>query len=214
MEENKNIVFDESKKPGAFDYDKVAFTTVCDIILREGCSDFIETGTFMGGTSLGIQQFFPELNVWTVESDEQLFKNALARFSKTKIKAFLGDSVTVLRDQIIKNLKPRPFFYLDSHVSAYNVSMNQNLKEYYPLKEEILEISKIKSLRPIIAIHDFYNPVYHNYGFDKDHGVPLDWNYIKNEIALVYSDPIPHFYNKVDKEHRNKIGIIYIGTNQ
>ena len=99
-------------------------------------------------------------------------------------------------------------------MSAYNVSKNKNLKEYYPLKEEILVISKIKSLNPIIAIHDFYNPQHPDYVFDKDHGIPLDWNYIKEEIRQVYPDKesIPYFYN--DEATGNKNGIIYIGVSK
>ena len=207
-----NIVFDQSKIPVAFDNDIFALKTAGKIFKNKGCLDFVETGTFMGGTSFVIYKNFPDIQVWTVEADDILYKNAANRFADTNIRSFLGNSIEILKNNIIPNLRLRPFFFLDSHVSAYNVSQNPSLKEYYPLKEEILEIAKIKNLRPIIAIHDFYNPQHPDYVFDKDHGVPLDWNYIKNEIKEVYPDQesIPYFYN--DEATGNKNGIIYIGV--
>ena len=105
-----NIIFDEDKIPGIFDNDVFAFKVVSDILKREGCGDFVETGTFMGGTSLGISKEFPEITVWTVESDELLHKNANIRFGGRSIRSFLGNSISVLKNEIISNLKPRPFF--------------------------------------------------------------------------------------------------------
>jgi len=207
-----HIVFDSTKEPSAFDNDVYALQTVSAILVREQCRDFVETGTFMGGTSLGIQKAFPDLTVWTTESDEQLHRNAADRFKGTPIRSLLGNSVKLLAEQIIPKLRPRPFFYLDSHVSAYNVEKNPQLVEHYPLHSEIELISTIRHLRPIIAIHDFYNPQHPAYSFDRDHGVPLAWDYIKDQIRLVYPDqtPIPHFYN--DAATGNRVGIIYIGT--
>lgn len=209
---NKNIIFDDSKIPGMFDNDLFAFETVSNIIKKEKCLDFVETGTFMGGTSLGIAKAFPNITVWTTESDEILFKNASERFKGISIKSFCGDSVELLKNEIISKLRPRPFFYLDSHVSEYNVQCNPQLIEHYPLKDEILLISSIKELNPIIAIHDFYNPYHPKYSYDKDHGIPLNWDYIKEEIKMVYpnQNPIPYFYN--DSSTGNKVGIIYIGV--
>jgi hemolysin-activating ACP:hemolysin acyltransferase len=89
--------------------------------------------------------------------------------------------------------------------------MNPNLIEHYPLHDELEVISSISNLRPIIAIHDFYNPSHPNYSYDKDHGKPLNWEYIKDQVELIYpQDGLSYFYN--EEASGNNVGIIYIGV--
>jgi len=196
-----------------FDGDVVAVETVSRIIRECGCGDFIETGTFRGDTTLGMYHAFPQLDIWTIEVDPVLHRKAKERFDPCagdRIHSFLGDSVSVLRDQIIRKVGPRPFFFLDAHVSSVDTVHSPPLPECMPIGGELSVIAEIKELRPIIMIHDFVSPGHPEFTFEGFRGFPLDWNYVYGQLLKIYPEPITHFYNT--KATGNKVGIIYVGV--
>ena len=187
-----------------FSGDVILAGTVAEIMLREGCKDFIETGTLDGGTSLGMHKLFPDVTVWTVEAHEERFKNNRRdRFAGTGIKDFFGDSPTVLRKQIIPNLKDRhPLFYLDAHSPVS-----------FPILGELDAISACAHLDPIIVIHDFYNPFRPDMACEiAPDGRKQDWEYVYDRLVPIYPDGPKAFYNRYATVHQ--IGVVFIGINQ
>ena len=186
-----------------FSGDVILAGKVAEIMLREGCKDFIETGTLDGGTTLGVHRLFPDVTVWTVEAHEERFNNNRRdRFAGTGIKDFFGDSPTVLREQIIPNLKDRhPLFYLDAHSPVS-----------FPILGELDAIAACAHLKPIIVIHDFYNPWRADMDCERDpDGKLLDWDYVCDHLVPIYPDGPPvAFCNQYAMAHQ--IGVVFIGT--
>ena len=186
-----------------FSGDVILAGKVAEIMLREGCEDFIETGTLDGGTSLGMHKLFPDVTVWTVEAHEERFKNNRRdRFAGTGIKDFFGDSPTVLRKQIIPKLKNRrPLFYLDAHSPVS-----------FPILGELDAIAACAHLKPIIVIHDFYNLSRADMDCERDpDGKLLDWDYVYDHLVPIYPDGPPvAFYNQYATAHQ--LGVVFIGT--
>lgn len=199
----------------AFDGDSVAWNAFCRIVEAEGCKDFIETGTYRGGTSLTVARSFSDMAVWTIELDPDLFAQAATRFEGSSVHNLLGDSVSLL-PQILPTLRPRPFFWLDAHISPCNVAHGSQYPERYPLRDELTLIATVKHLRPILGIHDFVSPGHPELSFDRDHGVPLDWNYIKAAVASIYDEPVPHVHNTeaTGEIGIGRVGIVYIGVDR
>ena len=186
-----------------FSGDVILAGNVATLMLREGCKDFVETGTLDGGTSLGMHRLFPDVTVWTVEAHEERFNNNRRdRFAGTGIKDFFGDSPTVLRDQIIPNLQERPLFYLDAHSPIS-----------FPIRGELQAIAERPELNPVIVIHDFYNPHRPDWACEVDAaGRKLDWDYIYDDLVKIYPDSPMAFYNRYTTCH--EIGVVYIGVHQ
>jgi hypothetical protein len=187
-----------------FSGDVILAGKVAEIMLREGCKDFIETGTLDGGTSLGMHKLFPDVTVWTVEAHEERFNNNRRdRFAGTGIKDFFGGSPTVLREQIIPNLKDRhPLFYLDAHSPVS-----------FPILGELDAIAACAHLEPIIVIHDFYNPFRPDMACEVDPaGHKQDLDYIYDRLGSIYPDGPVAFYNWYATKHQ--IGVVFIGIGQ
>jgi len=194
----------------AFDDDTIAADTLFRLLEREGCQDFVETGTYVGGTSSAVKRRFPNIEVWTMEVQRSLFEEAQKNFAGLQVHSFCGDSVVLMRTEVLPHLRPRPLFFLDSHISAYNAANTPGLVENYPLRDEITAIAEVAHLNPIIVIHDFFSPDQPDLHYDADHGHPLNWDYIKDVIMKVYPEPIPRFYNTAATGRRR--GIVYVGV--
>lgn len=191
-----------SKDHRVFSGDVIITGTVAQILLDEKCADFIETGTLDGGTSLGVHRLFPHLNVWTTERHAGRYRDNQELFEGTGILHFLGDSPDVLRERILPNLTAaRPFFYLDAHAP-----------DSFPILDELRAIATIARLRPIICIHDFWNPLRPDFTCEVDpNGKKLDMEYIRDALRQVYPGQITtHFFNSQAVGHQ--IGVVYIGV--
>jgi hypothetical protein len=196
--------------PKVCDDDTVAAETLFRLLEREGCADFVETGTYVGGTSSAVTRRFPEMSVWTMEVQRCLYEEAQKNFAGLGVNSYCGDSVSLMREKVFPFLRERPLFYLDSHISAYNAANTPGLIESYPLRDEIKAIAEVSFLRPIIVIHDFFSPDQPDLHYDADHGHPLNWAYIADVITKVYREPIPRFYNTEATGRRR--GVVYIGV--
>ncbi len=89
---------------------------------------FVETGTYMGHTTMWAAAHFQE--VYTVEASEELFLNAKKSLAVyPNIKCFHGDSAVVLQKLAIRQ---PVLFWLDAHYSGGNTYKGQ-----FPILNEI-----------------------------------------------------------------------------
>ena len=79
---------------------------------------FVETGTFLGETTLAMSNVFERC--WTIEIDKSLYEEALRRFGgRTNITALHGDSETRIVE-ILREIDAPAVFWLDGHFSRSN----------------------------------------------------------------------------------------------
>lgn len=79
---------------------------------------FVETGTFMGETTLAMSDIFERC--WTVEIDKALYEQAVRRFDgRHNINALHGDSEARIAD-ILRDIDMPAIFWLDGHYSRGN----------------------------------------------------------------------------------------------
>lgn len=103
-----------------------------------GFEVFIETGTYMGETSIWASNFFSK--VVTIEASKEIFERLnLKKYEN--IKSVFGDSKHVLNDIITS----ASIFYLDAHNSGGETHNS------YPLLEELDAINKSKFEHVIIV---------------------------------------------------------------
>jgi hypothetical protein len=195
---------------GALD-DSYAQLEVYDLIEKFKIKRVVETGTYLGWST----RYFKNMNVYvdTIEINKNyLYKAKFNLLSSNNVKFHLGSSPVVL-DKILKKNESNILFFLDAHWD-----------NYWPLKDELNVIYK-KGIKPVICIHDFFVPGGNKlrngdnfilvdsgkgskFGYDEYLGIPLDINYIKEEIEKIYNNKYEyHYTSKIDKVDS---GIIYI----
>lgn len=94
-------------------------------------SNFVETGTYHGGTAIWAANFFK--NVLTIEYSKELYEQAIAKFDISNIEFIFGDSRTEL-SKLIKRLDGSSLFWLDAHWSG---GLTYGDTDQCPLIEEI-----------------------------------------------------------------------------
>lgn len=171
----------------------------------------IETGTYFGWST----RFLSEFNV-PVDTIEVLYENySVARKNLQNfenVSLYLGNS-PILLNNIINYEEENLLFFLDAH-----------WENYWPLKDE-LKIIKEKNIKPVICIHDFFVPggdkiIYNKqfvkvsnglgskFGYDEYDGIPLNFDFIKEELEQIYNGQYDyHYTSKIQKVDS---GIIYI----
>jgi len=132
-----------------------------------GAKIFIETGTFLGGTTWSFRNEFRE--IYTIEIEPTLAALARERFRKyDSIKVIEGDSSQVL-PKICKKLDAPCLFYLDGHCSGGITGMGT--KEC-PVIEELHAILKYTKPPFRVVIDDARlfgtDPTYPELGVIKD----------------------------------------------
>lgn len=109
--------------------------------------NFIETGTYLGGTSSWAAGIFK--NVHTIELSEELYQETSNKFKHIKNLHFhFGDSKNVL-PEIIPNIEGSAVFWLDGHWCGRNTGGKYN---ECPIMDEIEQAAKVKD--SIILIDD------------------------------------------------------------
>lgn len=129
----------------------VNFSMPRDIVLQfmnnGKIENFVETGTYKGGTSFWAAAHFK--NVYTIEIDPVISKTTASQPNcPTNISFFIGNSKEVL-PSIVNSLKGRSIFWLDGHwcnVSTYGK------EEECPLLDELKAISHLQDA--VILIDD------------------------------------------------------------
>lgn len=194
-----------------FENDSFARAKFASIISEHKIETVIETGTYLGSTT--IQLAYMCNNVITIEVNRdhfnQAFKNIADKeiaittlcpndkLSEQKMVMRMGSSELVLKN-ILPGLKNRKiFFFLDAHWGEYN-----------PLIDELKEIAN-NQIKPVIAIHDFKVPGHPELGFDTYGDIVYEWDWIKESVEKIYGE------NGYTIEYNSKAtgaqrGIIYI----
>lgn len=148
------------------------------LALREVVDTVIETGTYKGVTTKWFAENFK--NVITVEVAEKYYKEAVVNLRQhTNVTPILGDSVEVLRQLLIGNY---PLVNTDKFALFLDAHWYKN-----PLLGELKVIADAKR-KPVIIIHDFYNPNHPEYGYDTypAEGIAYNWQYVEKAIEEIY----------------------------
>lgn len=110
---------------------------------------FIETGTYLGQTVDRLENNFDE--VYSIELDKKLFKNAKKLFSDNKrINILQGDSAVVI-NKIVKKVKSPTLFWLDAH---YSGGITAKGKKNTPVLKELTVIAKNMPKGSVVLIDD------------------------------------------------------------
>ena len=110
--------------------------------------DFVETGTFYGGTAVWASNIFER--VYTIENSKEMYEAAVNNHQdKSNIKFLLGDSRTHLK-KVVSQLEKPAVFWLDAHWSG---GLTYGDNDQCPLLEEI-DVINSSPLDHFILIDD------------------------------------------------------------
>lgn len=178
--------------------DKYLLENTSKLINTFGVDTIYETGTCVGGSTMILGNMFPNITIYTYETNKVTYDLA-CKNCKTNTKIILRNisSVDGLNKDVIPE-KNNVLFFLDAHWGSY-----------WPLKDELLAI-KNKNIKPVIIIHDFFVPGNNGkpkFRFDSYKGQALNFNYIKKALDEIYKTDYDYHY--ADKVELNS-GVIYI----
>ena len=109
---------------------------------------FIETGTYLGNTTLNAIEFFKEIH--TIELSMPLYQKASERFKNVEnITTYHGDSSEVLK-QVLPKMHGKILFWLDAHCSG-GITAGEGRD---PLMDEIRAIRVNRIKNAVILIDD------------------------------------------------------------
>ena len=110
---------------------------------------FVETGTFLGDTTLAMSTVFERC--WTVEIDRTLYERAVGRFrDRPNITALHGDSDALIAP-ILQEIDAPAIFWLDAHYSKLNTGRG---KTDTPIQQELSQIFAHPIKNHVILIDD------------------------------------------------------------
>ncbi len=111
--------------------------------------NFVETGTYMGDTSLALSSYFE--NIFTVELNKKLYERSLKRLKKCDNVFCYNLSSEIFLKKIISKIKNQSIFFLDAHYSGPGTSKGSST---FSCLKELKEINKSKIKNHIIIIDD------------------------------------------------------------
>lgn len=122
---------------------------LAELVQKFGVDVFVESGTYMGGTTFNAAPFFKEVH--SIELSENLYRKANDRFKYQK-NVFIhnGDSGTVL-NQILPKIQGKILFWLDGH---YSEGCTARGEKNTPIIEELNAIKNSGITDAIILIDD------------------------------------------------------------
>lgn len=181
-----------------FNGDVFAQKAILNLKQKFNLTSAIETGSFLFSTSIWLSKHFDL--VFTSEQNYKYYKYGTKRIKKKGIKnicAHLGNSVDLIRKT---SFSDNTFFFLDAH--SKNVT---------PLLQE-LELIANQKIKPVIAIHDFFNPHKPEYGYDTYNEQPYTLEWIRPHLEKIYDKCFTVTYN--DNASGAKRGILYVCPTQ
>lgn len=150
----------------------------------------IETGSYEGNTTHYLGQKFEK--VYSIELTDEYFEKSKSRCDGMNnvsiIKSSSEKELSTLLPSI-KNQYESVLFYLDAH-----------WENYWPLQDELVEISKNFKDSSIIVIDDFFVPN-RNFQFDTYHNQPCNLDFIKKELEMCFTenDFLYYYLNKSER---------------
>jgi FkbM family methyltransferase len=140
---------------------------------------FVETGTFMGGTTLEASQIFS--SVHTIELSKELYLQAQPRFAgRDNIHTYQGDSGTLL-PEILNTIEGKIVFWLDGH---YSEGVTAKSEKNSPILEELRAIKNANIPDAVILIDDLRM-------------FPNSWTRIPDIASLQDYPTIPQLLNAI-----------------
>ena len=151
----------------------------------------IETGTFKGKTTDFFADVFDIVHTYEINREY-----ARAYKKPGNVKLFVKNSGRYLKNSFKHLNDRRPLFYLDAHWG-----------DYWPVNDEIKQISKQYKDNCIILIDDCQVPGYPNIGHDNYKGQPLNYEYVKSRLDEAFTS-YKVYYLITEGEFRGKMLII------
>lgn len=141
----------------------------------------VETGTCQGNTTIALARLIDKVHTIEIVEDQYCkAKNKLKQISN--IICHLGSSEKVLKDLLPSLSNQRVLFYLDAHWESY-----------WPLLDELEEISSTHRDNCIIIIDDFKVPGRRDIYYDAYGGAECSIEYIKKQLDKVFTDYTYHY---------------------
>ena len=177
----------------AFEGDRYIEQEIRGLVKRWKVQTIVETGTYEGASTRAFADM--DCHVITIE----ISPKPIEWGDLINVQAIEGDSGEILGEVLEMLRKTRPLLlYLDAH-----------WKEHSPLLDELKGIAKANlKKKPIIAIHDFFNPAHPEYGFDTWDIGAYRFELIHPYLKEIYPGGFIHWYN--DKAEGLQRGIIYV----
>ena len=151
---------------------------------KHGIKRVIETGTYHGDTTEWLATNFDKVR--TIEYDRTNMNVSQRKLKKlVNVEQFQGDSSRDL-SRMMLNFTDSLLIFLDAH--------------WYknPVIDELKQI-ELADIKPVLAIHDFYNPEDPTMGYDEypAQGIKYEYSWIQPMLARIYGDASYSFhYNK------------------
>lgn len=167
-------------------------TFICFLKEKYQIDGVVETGTFFGFTTSFFARHFNEVH--TIEIIDQKYENAKDLFQGyNHVHCHQGNSPEVL-NKILPSMKDkRLLFYLDAHWESY-----------WPLLDELHEITQTHKDNCIIVVDDFKVPGRYEIRHDAYGEDECSHEYIKNSLKKLFSDYSFHYLIPKDFNRRAK----------
>jgi predicted O-methyltransferase YrrM len=180
----------------AFNYAPELALFFADLQKTHKIDTVVETGTFNGSTTVAFSHLFN--HVHTIEVQEDKYINAVKKFkSYSNVRCHLGSSEKVLKHLLPTISNKRSLFYLDAHWESF-----------WPLLDELEEISKTHKDNCIIVIDDFKVPNRPDILYDYYKHHECSFEYVKSHLDKVYSSYTSFYLIPKSVDSRAKLVVI------
>jgi len=159
---------------GAFNDDHHIGIEVARLLAKHGSQTIVETGALRGETTRALAGF--GLPVYTIDIELGHWQGPIP----DNVKRICADSGTYLPG-LIPHLWPPVFYYLDAHPLVTPARSGHS-----PLLDELAAIGRHTSRLPVIVIHDFFNPLHPDWGFDTHDIGPYTFELIRQPLERIY----------------------------
>ena len=180
-----------------FNNDYFVAAEVLSLKEKWGIKTVIETGSYLGDTTLWFAQNFE--NTISIEVNAKFLDVAMEKCKDYPVGFYLGNSLEIL-PRILHHHNPesaeRVLFYLDAH----------GFGNPCPLPMELKFISTLP-VKPIIIIHDFYNPLHPEYSHNTFPDFDITITNTRPYLEKVYGEVFNFWYN--DRATGDKVGVYY-----